>query len=886
MKTTTPIVLVLSLLALAAPDLMAGTIFYQPIPAVQSDLNSGISSNNQYTSAIDGGNRGDSNRIINGITLYALSGTGQSSTADNCTVNGLVGSLSNAGGTSASIRADGVFKDVLSDMTFNNGATDGSQQEIVLDSESLEAGVTYDLRVYIGNSSGQSRMVNLAFVGDGQSPMETGFFNEDDARTSAGGFSDSNQVYYINYRFTWDGETTPGVTVTQRSGSAPFVLYALTNQVVPGAAQTAQAPAPAISTGLVTAQQADQVGVQSDDFYTDESLNTNGQWIDIEKYGRCWVPTRVAKKWRPYTNGSWRYSDDDGWVFVSDEPWAWAVYHYGRWVKVEFGSGWAWVPGTVWSGGWVSWREGADASSDYVAWAPLPPEVNVDVGVGVSTWVDQVYDIGPDFWTFVDSVNFGVNSFFAANVIYDFNRTLNVFNNSVNITNINVTNISNITNINNVNIYNGGPNFAALNKQIRDKGGQGLSKVQVDRFADPAKIKGGKHSQLDGDHLAIHSPNVKGDGKHVPKTDAHLASNKVDHGWKDVKGDKRNQIKNHIAQESKGKSPMNTKATLPTDVAQKTGKHQAGTQSGIAGAQSTDTGRHPGKKGDKGIGTQSIAGTQGTATGFNQHPGKKGKQGGASQLGTTTAGTNAGQTGTATGFNQHPGKKGKQGGASQLGATTAGTSATQPGTATGFNQHPGKKGKQGGMTQPGVSTAGVSSAPTGIAGGFNQHLGKKGKQAGATGPLAGSTAGPGVQTGPGKGPHGKKGLQPGADTTAAAGAALQGKGHHNKQQPGLTSGPQTSKGVTQSGVTKGHHKGGSQQQLGYVGQLPSSKAANAGGVKGKHQQSHITAPTAASSAGKVQKQQKVQQPKQQKVLQPTPKQQQPGGGKKGKRAPY
>ena len=901
MKTTTPLVLVLSLLALAAPDLMAGTIFYQAIPAVQSDLNSGISSNIQYTTAIDGGNRGGSNRVINGITLYALSGTGQSSTADNCTVNGLVGSLSNASGTSGSIRADGIFKDVLSDMTFNNGASDGSQQEIVLDPESLEAGVTYDLRVYIGNFSGQNRLVNLAFVGDGQGPVETGFFNEDDARTSAGGFTDANQVYYINYRFTWDGDTTPGVTVTQKSGSAPFVLYALTNQVVPAAASTAQsaAPAPAISTGLVTAQQADQVGVQSDDFYTDDSLNSNGQWIDIEKYGRCWVPTRVAKKWRPYVNGSWRYSDDNGWVFVSDEPWAWAVYHYGRWIKVEFGSGWAWVPGTVWSGGWVSWRKGATQDCDCVAWAPLPPEVNVDVGVGVSTWVDQVYDIGPDFWTFVDAVNFGVSSFLTANVIYDFNRTVNVFNNTVNITNINVTNINNvtnITNINNVNIYNGGPNFAALNKQIRDKGGQGLSKVSVDRFADPTRIKDGKHSQLEGDHLAIHSPNVKGDGKHVPKTDTTLASNKVDRGWKGVKGDKQNQIKDHIAQENKGKSPMNTKATLPTDVAQKAGKHHVGEQAATTGTgpqQITGIDRHPGKKGATSAGPQSIAGTQaGTTagTGFEQHPGKKGKQAGANQLG--TAGTTAGtmQTGPAAGFDQHPGKKGKQGAPNQFGTAGPATGTVQGGASAGFNQHPGKKNKQFGTAGTAATTGSTTGPGPQLGSDTGRHPGKKGATSFQPAADTAATSGLPSQT---IGKHKGK-SQLGADQFTGPGTQAgpitggKQKGHHKE---GLTTGPQTSGAIQspyQAAGSKGHHKGKgmAQEQVGYIGQGPSSKAASAGAGKGKHkQQQQMTAPTAASGAGKVRKQQQIQQPKQQKIQQPTQikQRQQPAGGGKGKK---
>ena len=64
----------------------AGTIFYVPISPTQSDANSGISTDNGYTSAVDGGNT-ETDRVINGITLYALAGDGETSTADNCTLN-------------------------------------------------------------------------------------------------------------------------------------------------------------------------------------------------------------------------------------------------------------------------------------------------------------------------------------------------------------------------------------------------------------------------------------------------------------------------------------------------------------------------------------------------------------------------------------------------------------------------------------------------------------------------------------------------------------------------------------------------------------------------------------------------------------------------------
>jgi hypothetical protein len=540
----------------------AGTIFYQAIPATQSDANSGISTDNQYTSAVDGGNTRGTDRVINGITLTALVPNGQTATADNCTVNALSGSLSNAGGGSSSIQADGVLKDALSDMTFNNGAADNSQQEIVLDPQSLEAGTTYDLRIYICNSSGQNRQVNLSFVGDGQAPVETGFFNEDDSRTSAGGFKDPNQAYYINYRFTWDGDSTPGVTITQKFGGAPFVLYALTNQPVPGGATTAGAGAAAsgapgqgqagggqagagqggegqggegqaggeqagegqgdqgLSTGLVD-QGDDQVGVTSDDFYGSDSLNSNGSWVNVGKWGRCWQPTNVSSGWCPYTNGTFQNCDECGWTFVSDEPWAWACYHYGRWCKVKYGCGWAWVPGTVWSGAWVSWREGRGESCSCIGWAPLPPEAGCRFGVGVSSWVDYSCGIGPDCYTFINIRDFGSSSYSGCGCIYDHSRNSTVIIDTFNSTNICHTRWG---------TYCGGPDFNKCNERIRTLGGKECGKVYVNRYDDPSKM-GGKFSKHEGNQLALLSPHVKGEKnpQHTPKVATTLGSNKVDH---------------------------------------------------------------------------------------------------------------------------------------------------------------------------------------------------------------------------------------------------------------------------------------------------------------------------------------------------------------------
>src|SRR2546422_431171 len=128
---------------IGASSLQAGILFYVPIPASESDPNSGISGENTYTTAVDGGNALGTDRVVNGITLYAL-------------------------------------------------------------------------------------------TGDGQPSVETGWFNEYDATTASGGFKDPNQVYYVDYRYTWDGDTSPGITISQRYGRSPFCLYALPNQVVSG----------------------------------------------------------------------------------------------------------------------------------------------------------------------------------------------------------------------------------------------------------------------------------------------------------------------------------------------------------------------------------------------------------------------------------------------------------------------------------------------------------------------------------------------------------------------------------------------------------------------------------------------------------------------------
>src|SRR4051795_11919941 len=108
MKRSWPLLLAVFVCGFGASNSRGGTISYVAIPSNHSDANCGISRNHGYTTAVDGGNTRGTDRLLNGITLYALSGAGQNSaTADNCTLNALSGTLTDGGLTSKNIQAEG-----------------------------------------------------------------------------------------------------------------------------------------------------------------------------------------------------------------------------------------------------------------------------------------------------------------------------------------------------------------------------------------------------------------------------------------------------------------------------------------------------------------------------------------------------------------------------------------------------------------------------------------------------------------------------------------------------------------------------------------------------------------------------------------------------------
>ena len=239
-----------------------------------------------------------------------------------------------------------------------------------------------------------------------------------------------------------------------------------------------------LAASLPTARAAsdDSSGGKIDVNFFYDTLKDEGSWFNTTEYGDVWQPYIAYKSdsWRPYTDGYWSYTDG-GWMFVSNESFGWAVYHYGRWTKLQ-DIGWAWVPGTEWAPAWVTWREskpdaatGAPAADapvsattsdapaaddknpvppapstapadnappppggapdgNYIGWAPLPP---VPVGYGPAPvygpGVDVEFGIDPYDYCFTSYGAFG--SPWLAGVIFDSDRGYYCCDHSVNITN-------------------------------------------------------------------------------------------------------------------------------------------------------------------------------------------------------------------------------------------------------------------------------------------------------------------------------------------------------------------------------------------------------------------------------------------------------------------
>lgn len=163
--------------------------------------------------------------------------------------------------------------------------------------------------------------------------------------------------------------------------------------------------------------------------YFYDYLSDFGLWVYLPGYNYVWLPRATSYYWRPYTYGRWLWTDW-GWTWVSYYDWGWGPFHYGRW-GFDRDLGWFWVPGTVWSPAWVSWRW----SNFYIGWAALPPQVRLIAGVGITA---LPYSLPVNFWIFVEGRYF-LNPYINRYVL-PYERNLTIINFTAQRTNIIVRN--------------------------------------------------------------------------------------------------------------------------------------------------------------------------------------------------------------------------------------------------------------------------------------------------------------------------------------------------------------------------------------------------------------------------------------------------------------
>ena len=291
-----------------------------------------------------------------------------------------------------------------------------------------------------------------------------------------------------------------------------------------------------------------ELEVSFDYFY--DALAPYGTWVEVEGYGPCWSPSEVDADWAPYTEGQWVYTDA-GWTWVGDEVFAGIVYHYGRWIFTN-NQGWCWVPGYEWGPGWVSWRD----NDEYIGWAPLPPEVVWEPDQGVGIWVDEVYEIGPSYYSVCHHRDFGHRHLRTVIMARSWNTSIIV--QTVNITNITYNRTSGVA-------YCGGLNYDRACRFT----GVTIPALRLERRHDFELRSDHRRSllptgQIQGDILAVVAPRIVKPAdrhQHAPETTKVIGQNQVQRGWtgKGASGD-LDSVRHKMREEVEGRTPKTAPA--------------------------------------------------------------------------------------------------------------------------------------------------------------------------------------------------------------------------------------------------------------------------------------------------------------------------------------
>ena len=279
----------------------------------------------------------------------------------------------------------------------------------------------------------------------------------------------------------------------------------------------------------------DESSADYDVFY--ERLSSDGNWFYDDDYGYVWQPNVAVStsSWQPYTDGHWVWTDR-GWCWVSNEDFGWATYHYGRWIRVA-GVGWVWVPGDEWAPGWVSWRHTED--DDYIGWAPLPPEASVTVDVGVHSWCDSYYDIGPAAFAFIRIGDFARPSY--REFIVPPQQNVTIVNRSLNITNLAYTNNA---------IYNYGPQYERVSQFVQRQGQQ-VPNYKIN-YTPQLQQKAPFRTEAQGNVLRVMAPpaKLKPVAATQPAAAKQLGKAQIDRGWNGLPQAQAEQIHQKFVQQT------------------------------------------------------------------------------------------------------------------------------------------------------------------------------------------------------------------------------------------------------------------------------------------------------------------------------------------------
>jgi probable HAF family extracellular repeat protein len=366
------------------------------------------------------------------------------------------------------------------------------QGEVVGDSESAD-----QKRAFVYSNGQMSELDKLA-----SNLADSGFASLDVA------YGINNRGWIAGYGTTTDGRTIAFLAVPDGQGAAPLA------QTQP------QAPQPEAQS------QSEGTGDDYSVFYS--RLSSDGDWVEAGDYGYCFKPHVAQGDWAPYRDGHWVWTDR-GWFWYSNENFGWATYHYGRWVRIS-GQGWCWIPGNEWAPAWVSWRQ----SSEYAGWAPLPPEAGFSVNVGVSSWADSYYGIGPAAYTFISFKSWNQPSY--VRYIAPPNENVQIIRQTTNITNIRVQNTV---------INNFGPRVEAVQ--------QWMNQPIV-----PAKIvfnpnrQAGYGANIRGSELQVVAPaeKLRAVSTVQPQVKTRLAKTEVDNGWKNVNPAEQAELRKKFAEQN------------------------------------------------------------------------------------------------------------------------------------------------------------------------------------------------------------------------------------------------------------------------------------------------------------------------------------------------